>query len=98
MLLCAQRYPAAFVSKILSMARLTCGMVVVPKLWASIYAKPSLWRGALSYDAPLLINMVTQGGKTSYAPTGEPERMGYDIIIFASSVQRAVIFGMRRLL
>jgi 2-methylisocitrate lyase-like PEP mutase family enzyme len=42
--------------------------------------------------------MVTQGGKTSYAPTGEPERMGYDIIIFASDVQRAAIFDMRCLL
>ena len=28
----------------------------------------------------------------------ELERLGYDIIIFASDVQRAAIFGMRRLL
>ena len=42
--------------------------------------------------------MVTQGGKTPYVPTDELERMGYDIIIFASDVQRAAIFGMRRLL
>jgi 2-methylisocitrate lyase-like PEP mutase family enzyme len=48
--------------------------------------------------APLLINMVTQGGKTPYVSTDELERMGYAIIIFASDVQRAAIFGMRRLL
>ena len=55
-------------------------------------------RVADAIDAPLLINMVTQGGKTPYVPTDELERMGYDIIIFASDVQRAAIFGMRRLL
>jgi len=55
-------------------------------------------RVADSIDAPLLINMVTKGGKTPYVPTDELERMGYDIIIFASDVQRAAIFGMRRLL
>lgn len=55
-------------------------------------------RVADSIDAPLLINMVTQGGKTPYVPTPELERMGYDIIIFASDVQRAAIFNMRRLL
>ncbi|MGE3540980.1 MAG: oxaloacetate decarboxylase [Candidatus Tectimicrobiota bacterium] len=49
-------------------------------------------------DAPLLINMVTKGGKTPYVPTADLERMGYDIIIFASDVQRAAIFNMRRLL
>ena len=42
--------------------------------------------------------MVTQGGKTPYGPPDELERMGYAIIIFASDVQRAAIFGMRRLL
>jgi len=45
----------------------------------------------------LLINMVTQGGKTPYVSTDELERMGYDIIIFASDVQRAAIFGLCRL-
>ena len=55
-------------------------------------------RVADAIDAPLLINMVTQGGKTPYVSTDELERMGYDIIIFASDVQRAAIFGMRRLL
>jgi 2-methylisocitrate lyase-like PEP mutase family enzyme len=48
--------------------------------------------------APLLLNMVTQGGKTPFVPTDELERMGYDIILFASDVQRAAIFAMRRLL
>ena len=42
--------------------------------------------------------MLTKGGKTPYVPTDELGRMGYDIIIFASDVQRAAIFGMRRLL
>ena len=42
--------------------------------------------------------MVTQGGKTPYISTDELDRMGYDIIIFASDVQRVAIFGMRRLL
>ena len=55
-------------------------------------------RVADAIDTPLLINMVTQGGKTPYVSTDELERMGYDIIIFASDVQRAAIFGMRRLL
>lgn len=49
-------------------------------------------------DAPLLINMVPQSGKMSYVPTDKLERMGYDIIIFASDVQRAAICSMRRLL
>jgi 2-methylisocitrate lyase-like PEP mutase family enzyme len=31
-------------------------------------------------------------------PTDELERVEYDIIIFASDLQRAAIFGMRRLL
>jgi carboxyvinyl-carboxyphosphonate phosphorylmutase len=48
--------------------------------------------------APLLLNMVTKGGKTPYVPTDELERMGYDMIIFASDVQRAAIFAMRQLL
>ena len=52
----------------------------------------------IAIDAPLLINMVTQGGKTPYVPTDELERMGYAIILFASDVQRAAVFGMRRLL
>src|SRR5262249_27219925 len=34
----------------------------------------------------------------AYVPTDELERLGYDIIIFASDVQRATIFGMCRLL
>jgi 2-methylisocitrate lyase-like PEP mutase family enzyme len=55
-------------------------------------------RVADAIDAPLLINMVTQGGKTPYVSTDALERMGYAIIIFASDVQRAAIFGMRRLL
>jgi 2-methylisocitrate lyase-like PEP mutase family enzyme len=48
--------------------------------------------------ATLLLNMVTKGGKTPFVPTDELERMGYDIILFASDVQRAAIFAMRRLL
>jgi len=55
-------------------------------------------RIADALDAPLLINMVTQGGKTLSVSTDERERIGCDIIIFASDVQRAAIFGMRRLL
>lgn len=55
-------------------------------------------RVADAIDAPLLINMVTKGGKTPYVPTAELERMGYDVIIFASDAQRAAIFAMRRLL
>jgi carboxyvinyl-carboxyphosphonate phosphorylmutase len=55
-------------------------------------------RIADTLDAPLLINMVTKGGKTPYVATDELESMGYDIIIFASEVQRAAIFAMRRLL
>lgn len=55
-------------------------------------------RIAETIDAPLLLNMVTKGGKTPYVPTDELERMGYDIILFASDVQRAAIFAMRRLL
>ena len=55
-------------------------------------------RVADAIDAPLLINMVTKGGKTPYVPTAELQRMGYDIIIFASDVQRAAIFNMRCLL
>jgi len=54
-------------------------------------------RVADAIDAPLLINTVTQGGKTPYVSTDELERMGYDIIIFASDVQRAAIFGLCRL-
>jgi carboxyvinyl-carboxyphosphonate phosphorylmutase len=55
-------------------------------------------RIAEAIAAPLLINMVTKGGKTPYVSTDELERLGYDIIIFASEVQRAAIFAMRRLL
>lgn len=55
-------------------------------------------RVAEEIDAPLLINMVTKGGKTPYVPTAELERLGYDIAIFASDVQRAAIFNMRRVL
>jgi 2-methylisocitrate lyase-like PEP mutase family enzyme len=55
-------------------------------------------RIADTLDAPLLINMVTKGGKTPYVATDELERLGYDIILFASEVQRAAIFAMRRLL
>lgn len=55
-------------------------------------------RVADEIDAPLLLNMVTKGGKTPYVPTDELERMGYDILIFASDVQRAAIFAMRRVL
>jgi 2-methylisocitrate lyase-like PEP mutase family enzyme len=42
--------------------------------------------------------MVTKGGKTPYVPTDELERLGYDVIIFASDAQRAAIFAMRRVL
>ena len=49
-------------------------------------------------EAPLLLNMVTKGGKTPYVPTADLERMGYNIIIFASDVQRAAIVAMQRVL
>ena len=55
-------------------------------------------RIAEAITAPLLLNMVTKGGKTPYVPTDELERLGYDMIIFASDAQRAAIFAMRRLL
>lgn len=55
-------------------------------------------RIAETIDAPLLLNMVTKGGKTPYVPTDELERLGYDILLFASDVQRAAIFAMQRLL
>lgn len=55
-------------------------------------------RIADTLDAPLLINMVTKGGKTPYVATDELESMGYDIIIFASEIQRAAIFAMRHVL
>ena len=40
LLLCSWRLLAASGSKILSMVRLTCGMVVVPKFCVSVYDKP----------------------------------------------------------
>jgi 2-methylisocitrate lyase-like PEP mutase family enzyme len=49
-------------------------------------------------DTPLLLNMVTKGGKTPYVATAELQRMGYAMILFASDVQRAAIFAMQRLL
>ena len=49
-------------------------------------------------DAPLLLNMVTKGGKTPHVPTEDLQQMGYNIIIFASDVQRAAIFAMQRVL
>jgi 2-methylisocitrate lyase-like PEP mutase family enzyme len=49
-------------------------------------------------EVPLLINMVIKGGKTPYVATDELERLGYDIVIFASEVLRAANFAMRRLL
>jgi carboxyvinyl-carboxyphosphonate phosphorylmutase len=55
-------------------------------------------RIADALEVPLLINMVTKGGKTPYVATDELERLGCDIVIFASEVQRAAIFAMRRLL
>ena len=55
-------------------------------------------RIAEAIDAPLLLNMVTKGGKTPFVPTEDLERLGYDIVIFASEVQRAAIFAMQRLL
>ena len=55
-------------------------------------------RIADTIDAPLLINMVTKGGKTPYMPTDELERLGYAMILFASDVQRAAIFAMQGLL
>jgi carboxyvinyl-carboxyphosphonate phosphorylmutase len=44
----------------------------------------------------LLLNMVTKGGKTPYVAIDELERLGYDIVLFASEVQRAAIFAMQR--
>ena len=91
--------PYCLRSKILSMAHLTCSMVVVPKLCVSVYDKPVVRRTCHRAECDvLLLSMVTQGGKTPYMPTDELEHMGYDIIIFASDVQRAAILGMRRLL
>lgn len=55
-------------------------------------------RIADTISAPLLLNMVTKGGKTPFVPTDELEQMGYDILLFASDVQRAAIFAMHRLL
>jgi carboxyvinyl-carboxyphosphonate phosphorylmutase len=55
-------------------------------------------RIAEAIDAPLLLNMVTKGGKTPYVSTDELERLGYAIVLFASEVQRAAIFAMQRLL
>lgn len=55
-------------------------------------------RVADEIDAPLLLNMVAKGGKTPYVPTADLERMGYNMMLFASDVQRAAIFAMRRLL
>lgn len=49
-------------------------------------------------EAPLLLNMVTKGGKTPYVPTADLDRMGYNIILFASDVQRAAITAMQRVL
>jgi carboxyvinyl-carboxyphosphonate phosphorylmutase len=55
-------------------------------------------RIADALEVPLLLNMVTKGGKTPYVATDELERLGYDIVLFASEVQRASIFAMQRLL
>jgi carboxyvinyl-carboxyphosphonate phosphorylmutase len=55
-------------------------------------------RIADTIEAPLLLNMVTKGGKTPYVPTADLERMGYNIILFASDVQRAAITAMQRVL
>jgi carboxyvinyl-carboxyphosphonate phosphorylmutase len=55
-------------------------------------------RIAEAIDAPLLLNMVTKGGKTPYVSTDALERLGYAIVLFASEVQRAAIFAMQRLL
>jgi carboxyvinyl-carboxyphosphonate phosphorylmutase len=55
-------------------------------------------RIAETIEAPLLLNMVTKGGKTPYVPPDQLERMGYAIVLFASEVQRAAIFAMRRFL
>ena len=63
-----------------------------------ILVLPGAWDGLSAILIEQAGFMVTQGGKTPYVPTDELERMGYAIIIFASDVQRAAIFGMRRLL
>ncbi len=55
-------------------------------------------RIADTLEAPLLINMVTKGGKTPFVSTEELERLGYDVILFASEVQRAAIYAMQRFL
>ena len=55
-------------------------------------------RIADALEVPLLLNMVTKGGRTPYVATDELERLGYDIVLFASEVQRASIFAMQRLL
>src|SRR5262245_39574215 len=90
--------PYCLRSKILSMAHLTCGMVVVPKPCVSVYdmlpcSEAHCHRAECDV---LLLSMVTHGGKTPYMPTDALERMGYEIIIFASDVQCGAIFGMRR--
>ena len=55
-------------------------------------------RIADAIEAPLLLNMVTKGGRTPFVPTDELERLGYSIVLFASEVQRAAIFAMQRFL
>ena len=55
-------------------------------------------RIAEAIEAPLLLNMVTKGGKTPYVPTGELERLGYNVLVFASDMQRAAIPAMQRVL
>jgi carboxyvinyl-carboxyphosphonate phosphorylmutase len=49
-------------------------------------------------EAPLLLNMVTKGGKTPFVSTDDLERLGYSIVLFASEVQRAAIYAMQRFL
>jgi 2-methylisocitrate lyase-like PEP mutase family enzyme len=51
-------------------------------------------RIANALEVPLLLKMVTKGGKTPYVATDELERLGYDIVLFASEVQRASIYAM----
>lgn len=61
-------------------------------------SREEVQRIADAVEAPLLLNMVTKGGKTPYVPTDELERLGYGVMLFASDVQRAAIFAMQRLL
>ena len=61
-------------------------------------SREEIQRIAEAVEPPLLLNMVTKGGKTPYMPTAELERLGYGVMLFASDLQRAAIFAIQHLL